>query len=116
LKSLATNQRNDLFINADGSLALARDIEAVKQDCQHAMQAQLGEMVFALDRGMPTRDLVWHDTNLVQFEAYARQTLRAVGGVVDVTAFEVAIEDNALRYSVTIQTVFGPADLTIDHD
>ena len=111
MKSLATNQRNDLFINADGNLAIARDIEAVKQDCQHAMQAQLGEMVLALDRGMPTRDLVWHNTNLVQFEAYARQTLRAVGGVVDVIAFDVAIEDGALYYSATIQTVFGVTKL-----
>jgi hypothetical protein len=115
LKSLATNQRNDLFIDADGSLAIARDIEAVKQDCQHAMQAQLGEMVLALDRGMPTMDVVWHNTNLVQFEAYARQTLRAVGGVVDVTAFDVAVVGGALRYSATIQTIFGPADLTNNH-
>lgn len=115
MKSLATHQRNDLFIDADGSLAIARDIEAVKQDCQHAMQAQLGEMVLATDRGMPTMDVVWHNTNLVQFEAYARQTLRAVGGVVDVIALDVAIVDGSLRYSTTIQTAFGTADLS-NHD
>ncbi|CAH0447781.1 hypothetical protein LMG10661_03854 [Ralstonia syzygii subsp. syzygii] len=115
MKSLATNQRNDLFIGPDGNLAVVGDIDAVMQDCQHAMQAQLGEMVLATDRGMPTMDVVWHNTNLVQFEAYARQTLRAVGGVVDVTTFDVAIVDGALRYSATIQTVFGTADLTNHH-
>ncbi|WP_197328953.1 MULTISPECIES: hypothetical protein [Ralstonia solanacearum species complex] len=112
MKSLATNQRNDLFIDADGSLAIARDIEAVKQDCQHAMQAQLSEMVLAQDRGIPTMNVVWHNANLVQFEASARQTLRAVGGVVDVVAFEMSRAGDALVYTTTIQTIYGTASLT----
>ncbi len=112
MKSLATNQRNDLYIGTDGMLAVVRGIEAIKQNCQHAMQAQLGEMVLALDRGMPLREVVWHNTNLAQFEAYARQTLRAVDGVVDIPTFEVAIVNNTLRYHATIQTIFGTTKLT----
>ncbi len=112
MKSLATNQRNDLYIGADGMLAVVSGIEAIKQNCQHAMQAQLGEMVLALDRGMPLREIVWHNTNLAQFESYARQTLRAVDGVIDIPTFEVDIVNDTLRYHATIQTVFGTTKLT----
>ncbi len=111
MKSLATNPRNDIYIGTNGKLALVLGIEAIKQNAQHAMQAQLGEMVFALDRGMPTMETVWHHTNLVQFEAAARQTLRAVEGVIDIPLFEVAIVDDTLRYRATIQTIFGRTDL-----
>ncbi len=111
MKSLATNQRNDLYIGADGMLAVVRGIEAIKQNCQHAMKAQLGEMVLALDRGMPLWEVVWHHTNLAQFESTARQTLRAVDGVIDIPTFEVAIVNDTLRYHATIKTVFGLTDL-----
>ncbi len=113
MKSLATNTRNDIYISTDGKLALALGIEAIKQNAQHAMQAQLGEMVLALDRGMPLREIIWHRTNLAQFEAAARQTLRTVDGIVDIPDFEVAIIDGTLRYRATLKTIFGPSDLSV---
>ncbi len=112
MKSLATNKQNDLYLDTDGMLAITHDLKAIKQNCQHAMQTQLGEMVFALDRGMPTMDVVWHNTNLVQCEAYARQTLRAIAGVLEVTAFTANLKDGVLRYHATIQTIFGTTELT----
>ncbi len=111
MKSLATNARNDIYIGTDGKLALAPGLEAIKQNAQHAMQAQLGEMVLDLDRGMPLKEIVWHNTNLAQFEAIAREILRAVDGVVDIPNFEVAIVNGVLRYQATIQTIFGPTGL-----
>ncbi len=112
MKNLAANQYNDIYIGTNGMLAVTQGIDAIKQSAQHAMQAQLGEMVLALDRGMPLKEIVWHNTNLVQFESYARQTLRAVEGVIDIPTFEVDIVNDTLRYHATIQTVFGTTKLT----
>lgn len=110
--SIATNAANDLYIAADGKLATVRGLEAVLQDCEHAMKAQLGEMVLAIDKGLPTMDTVWLRQRLPQFDAAARRTLRAVNGVTDVPAFSSSVEDNRLSYRAVISTQYGTGIVT----
>lgn len=112
MTSLATNARNDLHIGADGNLAVVRGLAAVVQDCEHAMKAQLGEMLFATTRGVPTFGTIWNKWNPVQFEAYGRRMLLTVANVISVAVFDIAREGDTMRYSATIKTTFGETQIS----
>lgn len=103
MTSLATDSRNDLYLTPEGNIALARGVEGVKQDCEHAMKAQLGEMVLQLSRGVPTMATVWQRWNPIQFEAYARRMLLSVPNVLSVVAFEMTRSNDVAHYTATIK-------------
>lgn len=109
---LAVDQNNDIFIGRDGRLAIASGLPAILQACEHAAKAQLGEMMFAADKGIPNFTTVWAGApNLGQFEAALRQALLRVDGVQAVAAFSTSEADGVLSYRVTISTVAGEAAL-----
>lgn len=110
--SIATDARNDIYIGADGNLAMASGLQAVLQDCEHTMKAQLGEMVLATTKGLPTMDTVWLQQRLPQFSAAARKALRAVSGVTDVPSFAAVVENNTLIYRAVISTEYGTGIVT----
>lgn len=103
MTSLAVNENNDLYLTPEKNLAVARGIEGVKQDCEHAMKTQLGELVLNLSRGMPTRDTVWLNWNPIQFEAYARRLLLSVPNVLAVVSFNIVRNGDTATYEATIQ-------------
>lgn len=105
---LAADENNDLFIGSDGALATRTGLDAVLQACQQAAQAQLGEMIFAVDEGIPNFATVWNGSpNKSQFEAYLRRTLLAVADVVEITALVTTIANGTLSYTVDIKTIYG---------
>lgn len=105
---LAVNANNDLFIGPDGSLALARNLEAVEQAAQQAAASQLGEMVLAVDRGVPNFAVTWNGApRLGQFEAYLRRAIMAVDGVLEVQELRTSRAGNVLSYRATIRTIYG---------
>ncbi len=112
-KSLAVDPlTNDLFLGTDGNLAQTRDLAAVLQAAQHAAQTQLGEMIYAVDQGVPNFDTIWNGApNLSQFDAFLRRAILAVGGVRQVLEVDVRTERNTLNYRAVIQTVYGTAVL-----
>lgn len=112
MRTFGVNRDNDLFISGSGLLALSVDIQAVAEGAKQAMQAQLGEMLYAADRGIPTLATVWDRYNPVQFEAAARQTLLLVPNVTGVPVFTARREGDVLRYEATIQTLFGDVSVT----
>lgn len=108
MTSLATNARNDLYLDAtSGNLAMARGIVAVEQEAEHAMKAQLGECVLALDRGVPTDATIWTRWNPVQFEAYARKMILSVQNVLAVQSFNITRSGDVASYVAVIATTFG---------
>lgn len=105
---LATDENNDIFIGKDGRLAIHGGLDAVMQACEHAVTAQLGEMQYAVDRGIPTFTTIWNGTpNLGQFEAAVRQAILAVADVTQVTAFSAEVVGNVVRYTASIETIYG---------
>jgi hypothetical protein len=107
-RTLASHpETHDLVRGRDGNLAIATGAEAVAHNCKTAMQAQLGEMQYAMDRGMPTIATARTNYRPAQFEAAARAILASVAGVRAVTSFTVAREGEALRYTAAVQTVYG---------
>ena len=107
MRLLRVNRLNDIF-TVNGRLAISTDLSAVTQNCEHAIKAQLGEMIYAQERGVNTFDSVWGGSpNVVSFEASARQALTRVENVLGVEAFEARVSGDVLRYTATIRTTFG---------
>lgn len=105
--TLATDHNNDLFLTEAGNIAFKRDILAVMQDCETAVKAQRGEMLFAADQGIPTREVVWNNTNIPKFRAAVISAILAVDGVQDITEFEAEVTGDVLRYRAVIKTIYG---------
>lgn len=113
MTSFATNADNDIYLGTDGNLAVVRGIDAVRQDCEHAMKAQLGEMPLALGRGVPTLTTIWANWRPAQFEAFARKILLTVPGVVAVKAFNISRLAGVASYVAEIQTGFSQQSISI---
>lgn len=106
--TLAADASNDLFINGAGVLATRSGLLAVLQVCEHAAKTLRGEMLFAVDQGLPYFTTVWGGSpNRPQFEAALRRALLAVPDVLDIVELETQAANNVLSYRVTIKTIFG---------
>jgi len=108
-RTLASDANNDLVVTPLGNLLVVTDLAAVSADCRSAMRAQLGEMVYAQDRGIPTLATVWNRYDPAAFEAAGRRALLRVPGVTALDSFVVARDGERLRYTATIRTTFGEA-------
>lgn len=110
--ALSVDANNDLYLLADGNLALARDLAACIQACAQAVKAQAGEMIYAIDQGVPNFRTIWNGApNLLQFEAAVRRALLAVPGVTSVAALTSRLDGERVVYSATIQTIYGVGSL-----
>lgn len=112
MRVIAVDSNNDLYIGADGSLAMATALEAVLQAAQQAAQTQLGEMMFAVDQGVPNFGVVWNGAaNVSQFDAYLRRAVLSVENVTGVRDLSITVAGNKLSYTATIETIYGPGVL-----
>jgi hypothetical protein len=109
---LAVDGKNDLYVGANGSLATVAGLDAVMQAAQQAAQTQLGEMLYAVDQGVPNFATVWNGApNVPQFGAFLRRTLLAVENVTGVESVEVTRSGNVLTYVARIQTIYGTGEI-----
>jgi len=107
-RTLAVDENNDLYLAADGNLAVVTGLTAVLQAAQQAAQTIKGEMVFDVEGGLPNFETVWSGRrSLPAWEARLRAVLLAVDGVLSITTLTVSVADNTLRYSATISTSYG---------
>jgi hypothetical protein len=106
--TLGLNENNDLFLDDTGNIAIFSALSAAVQNCSTATKAQLGEMIFANDSGMPNFQVVWvGQPNIPQFEAALRSTLSAVPDVTAVLDINTTRTDDILNYTATISTIYG---------
>lgn len=112
VQSLAIDENGDLFTDGNNNLGMVSGADAVGQNCVTAMRAQRGEMQYAMQDGMPTAATAFDRYNPIAFEAAARKVIRAVAGVTNITAFNVARVGNNLNYTATIQTIYGQTTIT----
>lgn len=107
-KTIASDEKNDIYLARDGNLAVVVNLDSVVQSCAHAAKAQLGEMVLAQLQGVPNFQTIWQNAvNVPQFEAYLRRVIMAVDGVTGIDELDVGIRDNTVFYTATIQTIYG---------
>ena len=101
----------------NGKFQFVYDIYVVEQNCNHAMRQQLGELNFAVDKGIEYFDNVYNGVpNLQRFEAQARTQILNVDGVDSITSFEYELvtgtSKNVLEYSITIKTIYGSTTIS----
>jgi hypothetical protein len=109
----ATNEDNDIYIGKDGNLAIFRDLPAVLQACEHAAKAILGEMVLAVDQGIPYFETVWNGVpNYQQFSAALRAAFLGIDGVIEVVSLTISQNDDIVNYIAVIRTVYGNGEIT----
>lgn len=107
-KGFSIDENNDIFIATDGRLSISVDLDATMEACQTAVQAQLGEMILAIDEGVPNFQTIWQGArNVAQFEAYVRRAIMSVDGVIEITEFNITVQENVAKYQATIRTVYG---------
>jgi len=108
-RTIAVDSNNDIFVGPDGSLAIATARDAVLHCCAQAAKTQLGEMIYAVDQGLPNFEAVWNGApNTGLFEAYLRRTLQDVPDVTGVDSVTIDATGGALTYVATIKTIYGP--------
>lgn len=105
--SIATNSNNDIYVDENGNLAMVTGVDAVKQDCEHAMKAQFGEMFLQPLQGLPNLADVWRTQNFIKWEGVARATLAAINGVVRVVSFVIQPNGDTLNYTAQILTIYS---------
>jgi hypothetical protein len=102
-----TDGNNDLMISA-GRLAIVSQREAILQICAHAAKAILGEMVLAVDKGMPYFETIWvGGPTVAPFEAAFRSRILEVEGVEAIEELVIEQSQNAMRYTAQIRTIYG---------
>jgi predicted hotdog family 3-hydroxylacyl-ACP dehydratase len=112
LMTFATNENNDLYLDAQGNIAMVFGIEAAMQVCKNAVQAQLGEMIYNTDQGIPNFQNIWTGViNEQQWEVAIANTLEAVTDVTNVVSIDVTIANNTISYTAVILTTYGQGTL-----
>lgn len=107
-QTFATDATNDLVIGSDGALAVARSLDAVAFACRSTARVSLGEMVLAVNEGIPFRTTAWAGVpNALGFEAALRRRLLAVAGVTGIISLTTSRHGDRLSYVATIRTVYG---------
>ena len=107
MRTLTVDSNNDLVIK-NNNLSISSDIEAVLFVCEHAVKAQYGEMIYAIERGIPYNLLAWdRQPNLIQLEAFIRRAILAVPEVISIINFDITASNHLINYSVTINTTYG---------
>lgn len=108
MRMFSVDSNNDIFVGRNGNLAISTELEACLQACEHAVKAQLGEMVLNFDQGVPNFQTVWQrSANIAQFEAYVRAAIMSVAGVIEVKDFAASVVNNKVEYRAVIRTIYG---------
>lgn len=113
ITTFAVNENNDIFLDENGNVAILVGMPAVLQLCSHAAKTVLGEMVLAVNGGIPYFQTVWKDgiPNLPAFEAALRKAIMAVEGVLNVEQLQTQIAENLLSYVAVISNIYGTGTL-----
>jgi hypothetical protein len=107
-QTFATDSNNDLYLGNDGNIVIDNNLLAVRDICANAAKAQLGEMVLAVDQGIPNFQSVWSgNPNIAQFEAALRTTLSNIENVVRIIELDTQINSDILSYHAVILTTYG---------
>ena len=108
-----TNSSNDLFIGADGNLAIITGIDTIVQQCEEIMETLRGELIYDKTRGIDYQSTLWDGApDLVRFERQARNQLLTVETVTQVRNFETTITNDILSYRAIIDTTLGTGTIS----
>lgn len=110
--TIATDEDNDLVIGDDGNLSLITALPAATQTVAHYSQTLLNEMIQDFDRGVPFFIVAFGaNVSIQQFEAAMKARILQAPDVTGIRSFETTQEGDVLRYTATIETIYGSANI-----
>lgn len=113
MKTLAVNSNNDIYIGADGNLAIVDGLESVKQRCEQAARILRNELPYAQSKGIPFFETPFGDSgNLGLYESYLRQQYTSVQDVTGVKYIRFRFEGTELQYEAGILSIYGEATIS----
>lgn len=112
MRSLGLNSDGKLYVDNSGNIGQLTGLEEVVQGCETVMRAQLGEMYYNANSGIPTRGTIWDTYNPLQFIAAGRVALLTVAGVTGIQSFDVEVRDNVFTYTAVVITEYGKGTIT----
>jgi hypothetical protein len=113
VQTFGTNSANDLYLGTDGNLILLTANDAILAACMTATRAQLGEMEYFTQNGMPNFESVWVGVpNLPLWQSYLLRILQSVDGVTLVSNITMALSNNILTYTADITTQYGTSTIS----
>ncbi len=107
MKTLSINEKNDIFLDASGSLAFSQGKQARADIATNKTRTIYGEVPLSAQAGIPFFDVVFNKFDPKLFEQFLRQTLLEVPGAQKVTQYEYQIENGVLTYSAVLTTEDG---------
>lgn len=111
-QTLAVDLNNDLYLTPAGLLAAASAAEAVAQNSAQAARTLLGEMVLAVDQGLPFFGTIWAGVpDVSRFEAALRRRLLAVQDVTGIVSLSSTLSGDRYAYLATLRTPYGPVTI-----
>jgi len=106
--TIKTDSNRDIAVDQRGNFSFVRDIEALKEVCEAYARAARNEMIHKMNKGMPFFEQVFSSqVNTPQFEAAFRARMSEIEQVQGVTSFRATVEENTLKYTAVISTVYG---------
>lgn len=111
--TIGVNENNDIFVNSDGNLDMQIDLPATLQACAQISKAQLGEIIYSAQQGIPNFETVWNGVpNMAQWEAALRNAILSIEGVVNILNLTTSLANNVLSYTAEILTIYGTGTIT----
>lgn len=103
MRTIATNDNNDIFLDANHNLAIAGEEASAMQTVRHAVLTNLGELPLNVTAGVPYFQTVFKSSpDLDTFRQEVQRTAEKVEGVSRVSDFEMQAQNKVLRYSFKI--------------
>lgn len=107
MKTLATNENNDIFIQ-NGNLALAEGDKAIANIAKNRACTLQGEHQYDLSEGIPYFDVLFgFRPNIDLFKFFLQREFLKVENVHAIKSLETNIEGDKLSYTAELQTSEG---------
>lgn len=109
--TIETLPNGDWKFLPNGGLSVISGRAAVAQAAAEYVQTIYGEKIFNTESGIRQNIILGTGIASSTVEFFIRQRLLEVPGVTAVPFLSVTIEKNLLRYTATIETIYGAAEL-----
>lgn len=112
---LGINSNNDLYMDNTNNIAVfsgqtsnANGQIAVAQACQTACLAQLSEMIFFTQSGMPSLQSVFIGTpNFSLYSSALVAQIENINGINSIDSVVISSDNGKMSYAVQIETIYG---------
>jgi len=109
-----TNKNNDLFLNEQNTFTVLDGIQSASQASKHRAESVKGEMVLETQNGVKYFESAFDRINRDEFRESLIRNIRLTPDVESVPFCEVFVVGGVLKYTATIDTIFGQESITND--